>query len=78
MMFPRLNNLSFRLLPLAFIMLVGSIFVEEGAGPGWTLYPRYVAAWGIPDHLWIYLKVCIWWVAISSILGAINFISTIF
>ena len=39
MAFPRLNNLSFWLLPPAFIMLVGSVFVEEGAGTGWTLYP---------------------------------------
>ena len=57
-------------------MLVGSVFVEDGAGTGWTLY-RYLAAWGIPAHLWIWLfLVCIW--RYIFYLGAINFISTIF
>src|ERR1051325_621909 len=39
MAFPRLNNLSFWLLVPAFTLLVSSIFVGEGAGTGWTLYP---------------------------------------
>ena len=33
MAFPRLNNLSFWLLSPAFIMLVESVFVEEGLKP---------------------------------------------
>ena len=34
MTFPRLNNISFWLLPPAIMMLVGSAFVEQGAGTG--------------------------------------------
>ena len=34
MAFPRLNNISFWLLPPAIMMLVGSAFVEQGAGTG--------------------------------------------
>jgi len=37
MAFPRLNNISFWLLPPAFILLLGSALVEGGAGTGWTV-----------------------------------------
>ena len=37
--FPRLNNLSFWLLPLAELMIVISACVEGGSGMGWTIYP---------------------------------------
>ena len=77
MAFPRLNNLSFWLLPLAFIMLVGSVFVKEGAGTGWTLYPLSSSM----GHSGPSVDMAIFSLhlaGISSILGAINFISTIF
>lgn len=35
--FPRLNNISFWLLPPAFILLISSAFVEQGVGTGWTV-----------------------------------------
>ena len=35
--FPRLNNISFWLLPPAFILLISSSLVEGGAGTGWTV-----------------------------------------
>lgn len=35
--FPRLNNISFWVLIPATILLLGSLFVEQGAGTGWTL-----------------------------------------
>src|SRR3974390_25873 len=38
MAFPRMNNISFWLLIPAFALLVGSAFVGEGAGVGWTVY----------------------------------------
>ena len=38
MAFPRLNNISFWLLPPSLILLVGSVFVEQGAGTGWTIF----------------------------------------
>jgi len=34
MAFPRLNNISFWLLPPSLIMLLGSAAVEQGAGTG--------------------------------------------
>jgi len=37
MAFPRLNNISFWLLPPSLILLVGSAFVEQGSGTGWTV-----------------------------------------
>lgn len=38
MAFPRLNNISFWILIPATVLLVASLFVEQGAGTGWTLY----------------------------------------
>ena len=37
--FPRLNNLSFWLLPPALTLLLIGGAVERGAGTGWTVYP---------------------------------------
>jgi cytochrome c oxidase subunit 1 len=39
MAFPRLNNVSYWLLPPSLILLLMSSFVENGAGTGWTVYP---------------------------------------
>lgn len=39
MAFPRMNNISFWLLPVALVLLVSSSLVEAGAGTGWTVYP---------------------------------------
>ena len=38
MAFPRLNNISFWLLPVSFILLVTGM-LSGGAATGWTLYP---------------------------------------
>lgn len=40
MAFPRLNNISFWLLPPSLTLLLGSAFVEQGAGTGWTVRGR--------------------------------------
>ena len=37
--FPRLNNISFWLLPPALLLLLSSAAVESGVGTGWTVYP---------------------------------------
>ena len=39
MAFPRLNNLSFWLLPPALFLLLLSSLIEAGVGTGWTVYP---------------------------------------
>ena len=41
MAFPRLNNISFWLLPPSLLLLALSAFIEVGAGTGWTVYPPY-------------------------------------
>jgi cytochrome c oxidase subunit 1 len=38
MAFPRLNNISFWLLPFSLVLLLSSALVETGAGTGWTVY----------------------------------------
>ena len=77
MSFPRMNNISFWLLPPAFILLLSSTLVEVGAGTGWTFYPPLSGIEGHPGgavDLGIFsLHVS----GASSILGAVNFITTI-
>jgi len=77
MAFPRLNNISFWLLPPALILLLGSSFVENGAGTGWTVYPPLS---GIVSHSSGAVDLAIFSLhlaGVSSLLGAINFISTV-
>ena len=78
MAFPRLNNLSFWLLPPALILLLGSSLVEQGAGTGWTVYPPLS---GPQTHSGGSVDLAIFSLhtaGASSIMGAINFITTIF
>lgn len=77
MAFPRLNNLSFWLVPPSFILLVLSALVETGAGTGWTVYPPLA---GIVAHSGGSVDLAIFSLhlsGISSIAGAINFMTTI-
>lgn len=78
MSFPRLNNLSFWLLPVSLSLLLLSSFVEVGAGTGWTVYPPLSSiqahSGGSVDLAIFSLHVS----GLSSLLGAINFICTIF
>jgi cytochrome c oxidase subunit 1 len=78
MAFPRLNNISFWLLPPALLLLVASTLVEAGAGTGWTVYPPLA---GITAHSGPSIDLAIFSLHLagaSSILGASNFITTIF
>nr|FAA04228.1 TPA: cytochrome c oxidase subunit I [Triannulata magna] len=77
MAFPRLNNLSFWLLPSSLIMLSSSALVESGVGAGWTVYPPLSA---IPYHEGPSVDLAIFSLHLagaSSILGALNFITTV-
>ena len=77
MAFPRMNNLSFWLLIPSIALLIGSGFVEGGAGPGWTMYaPLSTSGHGGPAVDMVILSMHL--AGASSILGAINFITTIF
>nr|AIA22540.1 cytochrome c oxidase subunit I [Neopsylla paranoma] len=76
MAFPRMNNMSFWLLPPSIILLLSSSMVESGAGTGWTVYPplsSVIAHSGASVDLTIF---SLHMAGISSILGAINFITT--
>jgi cytochrome c oxidase subunit I len=80
MAFPRLNNISFWLLVPSFCLLLGSAFVGEGAGVGWTVYVPLSSACGT-CHPGPSVDMAIFSLHLagaSSILGAINFITTIF
>jgi cytochrome c oxidase subunit I len=82
MAFPRMNNISFWLIVPAFILLLGSMFVEgpagfNGAGTGWTVYPTLSTS-GHPGPAVDMAILSLHLAGASSILGAINFITTIF
>jgi cytochrome c oxidase subunit I len=77
MAFPRMNNISFWLLIPSIGLLVGSAFVDGGAGPGWTLYPP-LSSEGQPGMAIDMAIFSMHLAGASSILGAINFITTIF
>ena len=76
MALPRLNNMSFWILPFAFTLLLGTLFMP-GGGPagGWTLYPPLILQTGAAFPFLIF---AIHFLGISSILGAINIIATVF
>nr|APX39876.1 cytochrome c oxidase subunit 1 [Clytra espanoli] len=77
MAFPRMNNMSFWLLPPSLTLLLMSSIVENGAGTGWTVYPPLsanIAHSGASVDLAIF---SLHLAGISSIMGAINFISTV-
>nr|ARH54862.1 cytochrome c oxidase subunit 1 [Anisodactylus poeciloides] len=77
MAFPRMNNMSFWLLPPSLTLLLMSSMVESGAGTGWTVYPPLssgIAHGGASVDLAIF---SLHLAGVSSILGAVNFITTI-
>nr|ASM82814.1 cytochrome c oxidase subunit I [Cerapanorpa obtusa] len=77
MAFPRMNNMSFWLLPPSLTLLLTSSLVENGAGTGWTVYPPLsstIAHAGASVDLAIF---SLHLAGISSILGAVNFITTV-
>nr|AEI70437.1 cytochrome oxidase subunit I [Simulium confusum] len=77
MAFPRMNNMSFWMLPPSLTLLLASSMVEAGAGTGWTVYPPLssgIAHAGASVDLAIF---SLHLAGISSILGAVNFITTI-
>ncbi len=77
MAFPRLNNISFWLLVPAFLLLAGSLFVGEGAGAGWTIYPPLSDSAYHPSPAMDMALFALHLAGASSILGAANFITTI-
>lgn len=76
MALPRMNNLSFWILPFAFAMLLSTLLME-GGGPnfGWTFYAPLSTTFAPPSVTFFIFSVHM--MGISSIMGAINVIATI-
>ena len=76
--FPRINALSFWMLPLAGLLMSAGFLVQGGAAAaGWTSYPPLAGDRfsGTGTDLWL---LAVLFIGTSSILGSINFIVTIF
>jgi cytochrome c oxidase subunit 1 len=75
MALPRMNNLSFWILPFAFTMLLSTLLTPSG-GPagGWTMYPPLVLQGGDSLPMMIF---AVHLMGASSIMGAINIVVTI-
>ncbi len=75
MALPRMNNFSFWILPFAFTLLLGTLFVPGGSlAGGWTLYPPLSLQTGDALPMAIF---AVHLMGASSIMGAINVIVTI-
>lgn len=76
MALPRMNNWSFWLLPVAFAILLSTLFMK-GSAPnfGWTFYAPLSTTYGPPSTDYFILSIHL--MGISSIMGAINIIATI-
>jgi cytochrome c oxidase subunit 1 len=75
MALPRMNNWSFWILPVAFGILLSTLFMDGGApASGWTMYPPLVLQTG---DAFPFLIFSVHLMGISSIMGAINIIVTI-
>jgi cytochrome c oxidase subunit 1 len=77
MVFPRLNNLSFWLLPFSLIFCILSVLLKRGCGAGWTLYTPLSAWMGHSDSSVDLVIFSIHFAGLSSLVGGVNFIATI-
>jgi cytochrome c oxidase subunit 1 len=76
MAFPRINALSFWLVPPAGIIMFSGFLVSGGAAQaGWTAYSPLARTLGTGMDLWI---IAVLLLGTSSILGAANFLVTMF
>lgn len=77
MQFPRMNNISFWVLPQSMTLLLLSSLVEQGAGVGWTAYPPLSSAM---SHSGASVDLAIFSLHVQgagSIAGSINFLVTV-
>ena len=76
MALPRLNAISFMLLPPSLLLLLSSVQVEVGAGVGWTVYPP-VSTQGTMGVACDVAIFSLHLSGVSSLAGSINFLTTI-
>nr|ATV96499.1 cytochrome oxidase subunit 1 [Phrynocephalus theobaldi theobaldi] len=76
MAFPRMNNMSFWLLPPSFFLLLMSSKFGDGVGTGWTIYPPLAGNMAHSSPSMDMTIFALHLAGASSILGAINFITT--
>ena len=74
MAFPRLNALSFWMLPTAGVMMVASLF-WQGFGAGWTAYAPLASDYQTVSQL--FFNIGVQFAGFSSIFTALNFVVTI-
>src|ERR1700729_74439 len=75
MALPRMNNLSFWILPFAFTILLSTLLMPGGApAAGWTMYPPLVLQSGDSMPMLVF---AVHLMGASSIMGAINIVVTI-
>jgi cytochrome c oxidase subunit I len=74
MAFPRLNALSFWMLPTAGVMMVASLF-WQGFGAGWTAYAPLASDYQSVSQL--FFNIGVQFAGFSSIFTALNFLVTI-
>jgi heme/copper-type cytochrome/quinol oxidase subunit 1 len=74
--FPRINNISFWLLPMSLLLVTLSSLIDTGAGTGWTLYPT-LSTKGQTGRSVELAILGLHLAGISSLIGGINFITTI-
>jgi cytochrome c oxidase subunit 1 len=77
MAFPRLNNFSFWLLPPSTLLALLSVFMGEGPGTGWTIYPPLSSIEGHVGYSIDFLIFSMHLAGLSSIVASINFACTI-
>jgi cytochrome c oxidase subunit I len=74
MAFPKINALSFWMIPPAGLMILSGFFVGGAADAGWTSYPPLSTRGPYGQSLWL---VGVFVLGMSSILGSMNFLVTI-
>lgn len=77
MAYPRINGLSFWLLLPSLLLLYLSLFIENGVGTGWTIYPPLSSLIGYNNNSVDIAIIALHLAGISSLLSSINFIITI-
>lgn len=75
--FPRINNISFWLLPPAILLLLSSRIVDRGVGTGWTVYPP-LSTIGHPGTAVDLSIFSLHLAGVRRILGSVNFITTVY